>query len=375
MTDRSGCDAPLAERVLAALDGDVAAGDDVRQGLEAAGIPALSVAVAAAGRVRCGAWGVRRPGGREPVSPGTRLLAGSVSKPVTASAALRLVGDGLLGLDEDVNRHLRRWRLTAADGTPQEVSLRALLSHTAGTTVSGFPGYRRTEAVPDVVGVLAGRGNTPAVVVDGPPGQYRYSGGGTTVVQLLLEELTGRSFADALDDLVLRPAGMTTASFAQPPPEALHGTLAEGVALDGTAVPGGWHVYPEAAAAGLWCTPADLVRWALAVQGRLDGAPPLLPPDLVQQMLSAQVPGTGLGPRVHEVAGRSHLGHGGADEGFLTLLDAVAGTDEAVAVMASSGAAGPLLQDVASAAGQALGWGGVPQYLPPTPSPRGGGPS
>ncbi|MCA1722264.1 MAG: beta-lactamase family protein [Actinobacteria bacterium] len=297
----------------------------MRQALRDLGTPALSVAVVRDGRCAAArAWGVRQPGGSEPATTATRFMAGSVSKPVAATAALRLVADGVLDLDEDVEKRLAGWQVPPLNGWQPTVTLRHLLSHTAGTTVHGFVGYPRTKAFPDTAGILRGEGNSPPVVVDSLPGiRWRYSGGGTTVVQLLIEEATGRPFADVLAELVLEPAGMTSGTFAQPPPEQLHPMLAEGTGADGSPVPGGWHVYPEMAAAGLWCTPTDLAHWIGAIQAARAGrAGALLPPELAEQMLSEQAPGWGLGPKVTRAGEHPRFSHGGSDEGFLTLLEA-----------------------------------------------------
>ena len=161
-------------------------------------------------------YGVTRLDG-PPVTADTLFQAGSISKPVTALAALRLVARHRLTLDGDVNDTLVGWHLPTPAG--QHVTLRQLLSHTAGTTVHGFPGYAAGVPVPSVDDVLAGRppANTQGVVVDTAPGTaWRYSGGGYTVVQKLIGDVTGLPFAQVLRDEVLRPAGMTHSSFAQP---------------------------------------------------------------------------------------------------------------------------------------------------------------
>lgn len=353
----------VAQAVVAGLASPDADGSPVTHALDQLGIPALSAAVVRRGRLASArVWGRRRPGQGERATTGTLFLAGSVSKPVTATAALRLVADGVLDLDEEVTMRLAGWAVEPIGGWQPTVTLRHLLSHTAGTTVHGFPGYRRDEQIPDTVGVLAGKGNTPPVVVDSLPGvRWRYSGGGTTVVQLLIEEVTGRSFPDVLNDLVLRPVGMSTATFEQPPPERLHPLLAEGTTEDGAPVPGGWHVYPEMAAAGLWCTPSDLAQWVVAVQqARAGAAGALLPVALATQMLTEQAPAWGLGPKVSRAGQHPRFGHGGSDEGFLTLVEAGQADGTGLVVMASSNAAGPLMNAVLMAVVEAEQWPDFP---------------
>ncbi len=177
-------------------------------------VPAVSVAFVENGKV---AWA--RAYGVADVAAGTRATtdtlfqAASISKPLAALAVLRLVQDGKLALDEDVNLKLKSWKVPENDFTKVEkVTLRRLLTHSAGTTVSGFPGYASTDAVPTTVQVLNGEkpANTAPVRVDVEPGKMmRYSGGGFTIMQLLVSDITGKPFPQVMREFVLDPAGMT----------------------------------------------------------------------------------------------------------------------------------------------------------------------
>ena len=116
-----------------------------------------------------------------PVTPETLFQAASISKPVSALAALHLVEEGKLSLDEDVNAKLKSWRVPENEFTKnQKVTLRRLLTHSAGLTVHGFPGYASDEKVPTIIQMLNGErpANTPAVRVDTGAGTgiLRYSG-------------------------------------------------------------------------------------------------------------------------------------------------------------------------------------------------------
>ena len=232
--------------------------------LERHRVPAVSVAVVDGSAV-VDAWtvGEARPG--VPATPATRFQAASVSKPVAAAVALALVDRGALDLDADVAVSLTSWTLPRG---PERgaVSLRRLLSHTAGVNVPGFGGYRRGRPVPTLFDVLDGRPpatSDPVRVVEPPGRGCRYSGGGYTVVQQLVADAAGRPFAEAARDLVLRPLAMDRSTFAPLDPAAPDVAWSPG--HDGTAVPGGWHAYPESAAAGLWTTPTDLARFVAAL--------------------------------------------------------------------------------------------------------------
>jgi CubicO group peptidase (beta-lactamase class C family) len=185
-------------------------------------VPGASVTVIHNGKIEWAhGFGVTRVGG-PPVTTSTLFEAGSISKPVAAMAALRLVESGKLGLDADVNQYLKRWKVPDSEFTRnRKVTLRQLLTHTAGLTVGGFEGYSAGAAVPNVIQILNGMGpaNTPPVVVDFQPGsRYRYSGGGYTVLQLLLEDVTSMPFPKLLQQSVLSPIGMTSSTFEQPLP-------------------------------------------------------------------------------------------------------------------------------------------------------------
>ena len=192
-------------------------------------VPGVSVAVVDGGRI---AWargfGVKQAGTRDSVTATTLFQAASISKPVAATATMRLVQQGKLDLDADVDRYLVSWKLPESRFTASEkVTLRRIVSHSAGLTVHGFPGYAAGAPVPSVVQVLAGTkpvANTPPVVVDTFPGAIgRYSGGGVTIEQLVLTDVTGRPFPELMRDLVLRPAGMTHSTYEQPLPESRGG--------------------------------------------------------------------------------------------------------------------------------------------------------
>ena len=324
-------------------------------------VPGVSVAVMRGGVLDWAkGYGVTQAGGAA-VTPETLFQAGSISKPVTALAALRLVWQGRLSLEGDVNNRLVGWKLPVPPGV--HVSLRELLSHTAGATVHGFPGYAAGAPVPSVEDVLAGRSpaNTAAVVVDTAPGTiWRYSGGGYTVVQKLIGDVTGRPFDDVLRDEVLRPAGMAHSSFAQPLGAASLAGAAMPSDASGKPVPGGPHTYPELAAAGLWTTPSDLLRFAVAVRdsaGGKQGA--LLDRSLAAQMLTPGRGDWGLGLEIHGSLGDRDFSHGGSNEGYENFLVAFTGSGDGVAVMTDGAQGSELALEITRSVAASYGW---PRY-------------
>ena len=241
------------------------------------GVPGLSIAVIYNSQVMwTKAYGVVDRASQVPVTTRTMFQAASISKAVTAYGALRLVEQGRLHLDGNVNNELHTWHLPDNTFTQtRKVTLRGLLSHTAGVGVDGFPGYAATAPVPTLRQVLDGEApaNTGPVRVEQVPGtRFRYSGGGYCIAQQLMLDASGTTdFAALMQQLVLGPLGMKASTYAQPLPSAWRAQAATGYSPDGTAVAGQWHTYPEMSPAGLWTTAADLAKFPIEVQRTLQG--------------------------------------------------------------------------------------------------------
>ena len=278
-----------------------------------------------------------------PATTETLFQAGSISKPVAAAGILKRVEKSELALDRNVNDYLKSWKLPDNELTAKrKVSLELILSHSAGTTVQGFPGYAAGEPVPTVPQILDGipPANTAAVRVDLPPGtKFRYSGGGITIAQLVQMDTTGRPFPDLLRELVLRPAGMTHSTYEQPLPLEKLKLAAAGYRANGQLLPGGRHTYPEMAAAGLWTTSEDLARFGIAVGRSLRGdTGSLLSTEMATRMTTPFLKDgeAGLGLFVRKKGPEVYVGHNGADEGFQAMLLMNRDKGYGAAVMANS---------------------------------------
>lgn len=284
-------------------------------------IPGVSVAVIHDGKIEWArGFGVTKIGG-PPVTPDTLFQAASISKPVTAIAVLRLVQAGKLNLDTDVNQYLKTWKIPDNQfTTTKKVTLRELLSHTAGITVHGFGGYAQGSPVPTVVQVLNGEkpANSPPIRVDVEPGTiWTYSGGGYVIVQQLLADVTGQPFPQMMKEMVLGPMGMVHSTYEQPLPPNRLSEAAMPYAPSGEAVAGGPHTYPEMAPAGLWTTPSDLAHYALEIQRSLTGNSNfVLSAATSRQMLTPVMNKWGLGPETGGDGNHLYFTHGGANEGF-----------------------------------------------------------
>jgi len=115
---------------------------------------------------------------------------------------------------------LKSWKLPENNFTAQHpVTLRELLSHTAGISVHGFEGYAAGLPVPTLIQILNGQkpaNSDPIIVQDGPGQKFDYSGGGFTIVQQTMIDATGKSFPELLQTTVLKPSGMRDSAFQQP---------------------------------------------------------------------------------------------------------------------------------------------------------------
>ena len=326
-------------------------------------VPGLSVAVFDQhALVWAKAYGVKEVGQPDGVTLDTLFQAGSISKPVTAMAALHFVEQGRWSLDEPINDRLVSWKVPANDLQKEhKVTLRRLLSHNAGTTVHGFPGYAVGTAVPTVVQVLNGEppANTAPVRVDIVPGsKVRYSGGGTTIVQLMMTDQLKKPFPEIMAETVLGPLAMSHSSYEQPLPADRAAMTAVGTDRGGKPVEGRWHIYPEMAAAGLWTTPSDLARVAIEVSRAHAGASHrVLSQAMTRQMLTPQAGEFGIGFAVEGDV--NAFGHNGADEGFQAYLKAFVGSGRGVVIMANSDNGFAIFNRLADSIGRAYGWKGL----------------
>lgn len=324
-------------------------------------VPGVSIAVMDKGRIAwSAAWGVADVRSGTPLTPLTPMQAASVSKPVAAAAAMTLVADGTLQLDTDVNQTLQHWKVPASSFTQdQPITLRHLLSHTAGLTVSGFNGYLPDAPLPTLNQILDGQvpANSPAVVSQAVPGTgVSYSGGGYQLVQRLLEDATGKDFQAVLHTQVFVPAGMDNSGYGVPPAHAV------GHDANGETVDGGWRAHPELAAAGLWTTPRDLAKFSLALTASHRGTPDgLLPGPMADAMFTPVFGFAGLGPAINGTGERMYLSHAGQNEGFRSYWLVYPARGDGVVVMSNGEGSFQLIGEIIQAVADTHGWS---DYVP-----------
>jgi CubicO group peptidase (beta-lactamase class C family) len=318
-------------------------------------VPGVSIAVIENGTIEWAkGYGVADASAGTPIDVETLFQAASISKPVTAVAVLRLVEAERLALDDPVNEHLRCWRIPeSGHKSGRRATIRDLASHNAGLTVPHFEGYAPGQPLPTILEILDGKppATNPPVRHEAPAGTYRYSSGGFTVLELLLTELLGRTFSELMAELVLEPLRMRRSSFVQPLPAELAGTAAAAQDEKGAPVPGRWRVYPAAAAGGLWTTPADLARFAMAIQASYNGQwGSFLRRETAQEMLRVQTSDNfGLGFYIADDGLRFR--HSGINYGYRAhLVASLEGGQGAVVMTNSEGGEGIIREILGSIA-------------------------
>ena len=326
-------------------------------------VPGVSVAVINGGRLEWArGYGVKEAGTSDSVTSETVFQAASLSKPVTALAALRLVREGRLALDGEVNRSLVSWKIPEnAFSRNRKVTLRDLLTHRSGLTNSIGAYAPDVHPVPTHVEALDGLSplKPRAVRVEFEPGsRFEYSGGGFSVLQLLLEDVTGRRFDEFMHDTVLAPLGMQRSLFSQPLPNELERFAASGHEPDGSPMPGRWRVLPEAAAGGLWSTASDLARFAIELQEAFAGrSSRIIDASLAAQMLTPELRDWGLGISIQRQGAARYFTHTGWNRGYRSLLIGFVETGQGVVIMTNGDSRGTgLISEIVLAIAQVYDW-------------------
>jgi CubicO group peptidase (beta-lactamase class C family) len=335
-------------------------------------VPGMSIAVIKDFRIHWGkGYGVADVETGAKVDERTLFQAASISKPVTAMAFMAAVRDGKASLDADINTMLRSWKIPrSAATTDAPVTARSLLSHTSGSGDGfGFPGYEPAQSRPTPAQIFEGQapsnvGRVP--FVRRPYAGYQYSGGGTTIVQLALEESLGKPFAALMRELVLGPLGMEGSGSEQPPTADREARTARAHGGGGQAMNVKWHVYPEQAAAGLWTSPSELAQVVIEVQRALSGQPGrVLTPVLAKEMVTPI--GTGpfaVGFSIDKRGEGWSFSHGGANWGFGADLIGHFRHGYGVVIMTNGDNGGALISEVEARVAAAYGWDNVVKAIP-----------
>ena len=321
-------------------------------------VPGASVAVVRDFKIQWAkAYGIADSESGRASDNATLFQAASISKPVTAMAALRLVEQHRFSLDADINTILKSWHVPRAGVTP-----RSLMSHTSGADDGfGFPGYDPAAQRPTLVQIFEGKppSNVGPVLFARPAYQaFKYSGGGVTILQQALMDLTGQPFAEFMKETVLGPLGMNDSSYQQPLPGSLAKRAARAHNGEGKAMGPPWHVYPEQAAAGLWTTASDLARFAIEVQTAVRGPKGKV---LTQATALNMIAPVGVGPfavglSIEKKGEGWYFSHSGSNWGFRGDVMGHVRKGYGVAVLTNSDSGGELIHEIEDRVAAAYRW-------------------
>ena len=317
-------------------------------------VPAVSLAAIRGGRIDWAqAYGVMSLGG-PPATTKTLFQAASISKAVTAVGVLKLVQDGKIDPDADVNQYLKRWKIPdSAFTATRRVTVRELLSHTSGIGTHNGEIYDPSQPLPTLLDMLNGvkPARTAPVRVEAVPGtKFAYSNGGYLVLYLLIEDVTGDPFAHYMQHAVLDPIGMKDSTFEAPLPDkwARRAATSYGDGTKGT--PPEKFLEPNLAAGGLWTTPTDLAKFLIEMQREDAGtSDKVLDREMAQAMLTpddhlVQARRWGLGIEVGGTSSDPYMRHEGSAYFQDDMIAYLHGSG--IVVMTSGGGGGTLAEEI-----------------------------
>ncbi len=259
---------------------------------------------------------------------------GSISKSLTAWGILKLVEDGQVVLDSPITKYIKTWRFPPHNFDESKITIRRLLGHSAGLSLSGYPGFKNPSELPSTVESLNGATNGPGrVKVTNEPGtDFRYSGGGFTVLQLLIEEITRMPFSDYMTQYIFTPLDMKHSTFeTMDISHPLQSNLAKPYNGDGIEIED--LNFAAQAAAGLRSTHDDMIKFILA-ELQLDSKP-LLTKKSIQLMHQANPPSEryGLGHQIRLFENKKIIGHVGNNQGWHSHFEFIPETKSGIAIL------------------------------------------
>ncbi|HHV11575.1 MAG TPA: beta-lactamase family protein [Clostridiales bacterium] len=310
-------------------------------------IPGVSFTIIRNGDIAASyTYGRKKRYDKEPVTVQTMFQAASVSKPIFATAVMRLAEQKILDIDTNINQYLKGYHVPTFDGKEYAITLRRILSHTAGLNIHGFPGYHHEQKIPTLMQILEGKrpANTDELFVFKEPGkEFCYSGGGYVLAQKVVCDILNKDFEEIMQETVLQPFGMKDSTYLQPLPKDKEANIAYGIDSHGLQIKKGYCIMPELSAAGLWTTPNDLAAYGIEMMKALKGDSKLVKKETAQAMINPVTPACGLGLFLGEQDGVKYFGHRGWNTGFNSGMSFFPQNGDGIAVMVNSDRGDPFV--------------------------------
>jgi CubicO group peptidase (beta-lactamase class C family) len=329
--------------------------------------PAVSIAIVNNGEIEWArGFGKSDLESNTPTDIETMFQAASVSKPIFALAVMKLKEKGIIDLDKDVNEYLTSWQIPKNGDWQPKITMRQLLSHTAGLTVHGFLGYTKNEPLPTVPQILNGDepANSSKVMADILPGtKFRYSGGGTVVAQLTVTDLIKKPFPEIIEEELFEPLNLKQSTYSQPLPTDFKYKTATAYPYKNQPINGKYHIYPEIGPAGLWTTPTELATIMIEIQKGLQGKSDFIKKETLEEMLTPQevAKWIGIGFMLEGENESTRFKHGGWNEGFLSQFRGYKNIGKGVVIMLNSNEGQGIIDEIMNSVAKEYEW---PDYLP-----------
>ncbi len=290
------------------------------------GLPGLSVVVFEDYQIIWSkTWGVKEMGTNDLIDEQTAFSTASISKAITATLMAILEEKGLFDIDQPVNNYLKRWHLPENEFTQTgPVTIKHILSHTAGTSQHGFTDFYEGDKVPTILESVQGKlpsYDAPIEVQFKPGTNWQYSGGGYTIAQMALEDQLGKSLAELAQIYLFGPLKLEHTTMYQHGDPRFLKNVAKAHNNQGEVIRTGIPICPQTAASAMWSTPTDMARLAIEIQKALKGEPgPVISTAVAKRVTEIitykVVGGWGLGwDRLHRAGNRGWFSHGGANTG------------------------------------------------------------
>ncbi len=320
-------------------------------------VPGFSVAIIKNGELHSAkGYGFSRTDSELKIDINTRLQAASISKAITALTIIRLRDKGLVDLDANVEGYLKTWALPQnpfTESTP--ITLRLLLSHMAGVNNYNSKGYPQGEELPSLNDILNGNGKNKAVTIDTIPGSvYKYSNLGYSIVQKIIEDVTGESFVVVAENEVLEPLKMSASTFRTISPKNAKRSYSYGYNYEGEMLEGSWRNTIRKSAGGLWSTPSDLAKICIAVRKALKGDNDFLSANSAKDLMEGDF---GLGFDVQKKNGNVlSFSQSGRAVGFFSYMIMHPKSGDGMVIMTNSDNGGDLFREILRGVSEFNSW-------------------
>lgn len=329
-------------------------------------IPSVSLAVINNGKIEWSkAYGYADWTSGRKANVATVYQVASITKSIVGLAVVKLAEMGLLSLSQDIRLYLKTWKLPENQFTTgKTITLRNLLSHTAGLNVHGFMGYPADSPIPTINQILNGEkpANSEAVVALYPVNEhFEYSGGGYTVLRKVLDDAISSQFDSLLQKVVLKPLGMKSSSFQQPVTLS-NRNYALASSEDMKIPKGNYYVYPELAAGGMWSTASDIARFILQVQEMAKGQKGAFLTEVqAKEMLTPVLNQYALGFGIWEDEGETYFRHEGENYGFTSVYFGGLTNDKGLVILTNGFPPNgkPFIQELVNSIAITYNWKGI----------------